>query len=90
MPYLVKTGVTCPQCDGELVKRVSRRKRVFYGCSNFPTCQFTTSYKPIPLPCPNCGKLLVLHGKDWANCIACEYKVKLSELEKKEREGAAL
>jgi len=90
MPYLVKTGVTCPQCDGELVKRVSKRKRVFYGCSNFPTCQFTTSYKPIPLPCPNCGKLLVLHGKDWANCIACEYKVKLSELEKKEREGAAL
>jgi len=81
MPYMVKTGVCCPQCGGELVERVNKRKKVFYGCSNFPQCQFTTSYKPIPQPCPQCGKLLVLSRKDWVKCIACGYKVRIAELE---------
>jgi len=82
MPYVIKTGVRCPQCGGELVERISKkRKKVFYGCSNFPQCQFTTSYKPIPQPCPHCGKLLVLYRKGGAKCTACEYKAKVSELE---------
>ncbi|HUW46982.1 MAG TPA: type I DNA topoisomerase, partial [Dehalococcoidia bacterium] len=36
MSYAVKTGVSCPQCGGELVKRISKKKKVFYGCSKFP------------------------------------------------------
>ncbi len=43
---LVKIGVPCPQCGGELVKRVNKRKRTFYGCINFPRCGFTTNRKP--------------------------------------------
>jgi DNA topoisomerase-1 len=88
MPFLVKTGVTCPQCDGQLVQRVNKKKKVFYGCSNFPKCQFTTGYKPIPQPCPHCGKLLVQDRKGWAKCLGCQYKVQLSELEpEKQKEG---
>jgi DNA topoisomerase-1 len=88
MPFLVKIGVSCPQCGGELVKRINKKKKVFYGCSNFPRCQFTTSYKPIPQSCPHCGKLLVQDRKGWAKCIACQYKVNLSELEpEKQKEG---
>ncbi len=37
------TGVSCPQCGGELVKRMSKKRRTFYGCSNFPECRFTIS-----------------------------------------------
>jgi DNA topoisomerase I len=87
MPYLVKTGVRCPECGGELVERVNKKKKVFYGCSNFPRCQFTTSYKPIAQPCPRCGKLLVLFRKGWVKCTACGYKARLEELELKERGG---
>jgi len=81
MPFLVKAGIPCPQCGGELVERVNKKKQVFYGCSSFPQCQFTTSYKPISQPCPHCGKLLVLYRKGWVKCTTCEYKGKLSQVE---------
>jgi len=84
MPFLVKTGVRCPQCGGELVERTNKKRKVFYGCSTFPRCQFTTSYKPMSQPCPQCGKLLVIYGKVWAKCITCGYKARLSELEPEE------
>jgi DNA topoisomerase-1 len=89
MPYLVKTGVSCPQCGGELVKRISKKKKVFYGCSKFPKCQFTVNRRPIAQPCPDCGNLLVQYRGDWAKCVACQRKVQLSETEK-QKEGIAL
>jgi len=79
MPYAVKTGVSCPQCGGELVKRVSKKKKIFYGCSNFPKCKFAVNRRPIAQPCPDCGNLLVQYREDWAKCVACQRKVKLSE-----------
>jgi len=89
MPYLVKTGVACPQCGGELVKKVSKKKKVFYGCSNYPQCKFAVSHKPIAQPCPNCGNLLVQYRGDWAKCVDCQHKVKLSGQEE-QKEGVAL
>jgi DNA topoisomerase I len=89
MPYIVKTGVSCPQCGGELVKRISKRKKVFYGCSKFPKCQFAVNRRPIAQPCPDCGNLLVQYRGDWAKCVACQRKVQLSEPEK-QKEGIAL
>jgi DNA topoisomerase-1 len=89
MPYAVKTGVSCPQCGGELVKKVSKKKKVFYGCSNFPKCKFAVNRKPIAQPCPNCGNLLVQYRGDWAKCVACQHKVKLSGQEE-QKEGVAL
>jgi len=85
-PYVIKTGVACPQCGSELVKRISKKKKEFYGCSNFPKCQFAVNRKPIAQPCPHCGKLLVHYRGDWARCLACQRKVKLSELEKQKEE----
>jgi DNA topoisomerase-1 len=86
MPYVVKTGVSCPQCGGELVKRISKKKKVFYGCSKFPKCQFAVNRRPIAQPCPGCGNLLVQYRGDWAKCVACQRKVKLSEPEKQKEE----
>jgi DNA topoisomerase-1 len=88
MSYAVKTGVSCPQCGGDLVKRISKKKRVFYGCSKFPKCQFTVNRRPIAQPCPDCGNLLVQYRGDWAKCVACQRKVQLSEPEKQKEEVA--
>ena len=89
MPYAVKTGVSCPKCGGELVKRVSKKKKVFYGCSKYPKCQFAVNRRPIAQPCPSCGNLLVEYREGWAKCVACQHKVKLSGPEK-QKEGVAL
>ncbi len=80
-PLIVKTGIPCPECGSELVERINRRKRIFYGCSNFPHCQFATSHKPVPQPCPHCGKLLISYSKERVKCITCGYENELSELE---------
>ena len=81
-PFLVRTAIPCPECGAELVERVGKKKRVFYGCSNYPQCTFTTSYQPVSRPCPHCGKLLVLQRNGLARCIACRQEVDLTELDK--------
>ncbi|MDO8568010.1 MAG: type I DNA topoisomerase [Dehalococcoidales bacterium] len=75
---LVKIGVKCPDCGGDLLERTSKKNRIFYGCSNYPKCKFATSFRPIPRPCPTCGGLLTLHGKS-AKCVKCDYTGKLEE-----------
>ncbi|CCU79276.1 DNA topoisomerase I [Halanaerobium saccharolyticum subsp. saccharolyticum DSM 6643] len=59
-PYLIKTGVDCPECeDGEVIERTSKKGRTFYGCSNYPDCNFMSWNKPVKKPCPECGSLMV-------------------------------
>jgi DNA topoisomerase-1 len=89
MPYLVKTGISCPQCGGELVKRISKKRKVFYGCSKFPKCKFTVNRKPIAQRCPDCGNLLVQYREDWVRCIACQRKLRVGETEKQKEEAAS-
>jgi DNA topoisomerase-1 len=88
MPYVIKTGIPCPQCGGDLVKRISKKKRVFYGCSKFPKCPFTVNRKPVAQPCPDCGGLLLQYREDWAKCVGCQRKVRLSETESPKEEAA--
>ena len=57
-PLVEKTGARCPRCGGELVQRRSRKGRVFYGCSNYPDCDFTTWDRPTAETCPECGTFL--------------------------------
>lgn len=87
-PYLNKIGVACPECGGELIQRVSKKKRTFYGCANYPRCKFTSSRRPLPQPCPQCGGLLVASGKDSANCLKCSFKGKLADIKAAEPAGA--
>ena len=50
------TTFKCPQCGkGELVKRQARSGRVFYGCTNYPSCDFVVPGEPVARPCPDCG-----------------------------------
>src|SRR5579859_6808283 len=56
-----KTGAHCPLCNGDLVERKTKqKKRIFYGCSNYPTCNFAVWERPVPEPCPRCGGLMVV------------------------------
>ncbi|MBQ2751430.1 MAG: type I DNA topoisomerase [Oscillospiraceae bacterium] len=50
-----KTGGTCPKCGGEMLAKKSKKGRGFYGCGNYPNCDFMTWDKPLPEKCPKCG-----------------------------------
>lgn len=86
-PWVEKIGVSCPQDGGEIIKRKSRKGRIFYGCSNYPDCDFTSWNRPLALPCPNCGGMMVESNKNHAQCISCDSKFNLQELPKKEKSG---
>jgi DNA topoisomerase-1 len=81
------TGVACPKDGGDVVERKSRRGKVFYGCANYPKCDFTLWNKPLPEPCPTCGwtflteKITKRHGRQLI-CAneACDF-VRSAELE---------
>ncbi|MEE8192411.1 MAG: type I DNA topoisomerase [Gemmatimonadales bacterium] len=51
----IPLGVKCPKCGGELAQRRTRRGRSFYGCSNYPECDFSTWHRPVPDRCTECG-----------------------------------
>lgn len=64
------TGVTCPKCNkGTLLKRKSRRGKIFYSCSTYPKCDYAIWNEPIAEKCPKCGwpiltiKITKKHGK---------------------------
>jgi DNA topoisomerase-1 len=63
------TGVLCPKDQGDIVERKSRRGKVFYGCVNYPKCDFTLWNRPVAEPCPKCGatflteKITKRHGR---------------------------
>jgi DNA topoisomerase-1 len=73
-----KTGALCPLDGGDLVERRGKKTgKVFYGCANFPTCNFVAWDRPLTIPCPECGGLLTLpNGKDEAACVTCGALVK--------------
>jgi DNA topoisomerase-1 len=58
------THVKCPKCKkGELVEKRSKSKKLFYGCNQYPNCDFATWSKPIEKPCPKCKFPLTTTGK---------------------------
>jgi DNA topoisomerase-1 len=75
--WLEKIGVKCHKDGGEIVLRKTRKGRVFYGCANYPECDFTSWKLPLPRPCPECGGLLVVADKQNAQCTQCEERFPL-------------
>jgi DNA topoisomerase-1 len=73
-PYRIKTGVLCPECGGDLQKRMNKKGKAFYGCSNYPNCKFAVNAPPIAEKCPECGGLLTLAGENKVRCIKCRYR----------------
>lgn len=82
--FLEKIGVTCPKDGGEIVMRKTRKGRIFYGCANYPTCDFTSWKRPLPKPCPKCGGLLVIANKREAQCNNCQETFLLEQVTSEE------
>ena len=71
-PILKKLGIKCPICEaGEIIERKSKKLKVFYGCSEFPRCNFVSWDMPIDRKCPTCGDLLVLKKSKKQEIIKC-------------------
>lgn len=70
-------GVKCPSCkDGNIVERKSKKRRIFYGCDQYPECEFISWDKPISRPCPKCGEILVEKKSKKGiqiECTKCDY-----------------
>lgn len=77
-PILKVIGVDCPKCkDGNIVERKSKKNRTFYGCDQYPECDFISWDKPISRPCPKCESLMVekkSKKKVQVQCTECDYK----------------
>lgn len=53
------TGKECPKCGGKIIERKTGRGRVFYGCSEYPNCDFASWDPPADENCPECGKVMM-------------------------------
>lgn len=65
--------VKCPNCDGMLVERKTKKGKIFYGCNNFPKCKTAFWDRPLEETCPECGSIL-LESNNGIKCSNCEYK----------------
>ncbi|MFB5281431.1 type I DNA topoisomerase [Peribacillus sp. Hz7] len=77
-PIVKKIGVKCPKCkEGDIIERKSKKRRLFYGCDTYPSCDFISWDKPLPRSCPKCEGILVekkLKKGMQVQCIECDYK----------------
>ncbi len=64
----------CPNCEGKIVEKKSKRGKIFYGCNNYPSCK--TAYWDIPTgeKCPECSSMLTEKNKK-IKCSSCDYKI---------------
>ncbi|QPH89760.1 type I DNA topoisomerase [Campylobacter concisus] len=78
---LKKLDVPCPKCGGEIVERFSRRGK-FYGCANYPKCDFISNYEPVAQKCDECGGDMIkkeLKKGTFIECTKCKKKTLVSE-----------
>ena len=80
MPYFEKIGVDCPQCGKDIVQRVTRKGRKYYGCMDNPDCDFMVWQKPTGQKCPRCGSMTLYKGNKQV-CMdeTCGYVGKIDE-----------
>ncbi|QHT60685.1 type I DNA topoisomerase [Paenibacillus lycopersici] len=82
-PIVKDIGVDCPKCKvGKIIERRSKKGRYFYGCDQYPGCDYVSWDKPASKPCPNCGGLMVeKRNRSGAKlaCTQCEYNEEVIE-----------
>ena len=62
----------CPNCDGKIIEKKTRKGKTFYGCNNYPKCKTAYWDKPTGEKCPNCNEMLV-EKKNIIKCSKCDY-----------------
>lgn len=76
-PIIKDIGVSCPKChEGKVVERRSKKGRVFYGCDQYPGCDFVSWDRPSTKPCPSCGSWMVEKRNKQGTklqCTSCDH-----------------
>ncbi len=82
-PLLENIGISCPYCGGDIVSRRSKKGKKFFGCSNYPDCDYVSWNKPTEKECPQCGARLVekkVRNKEvQIMCPSCNYRLQMKE-----------
>lgn len=71
---LDKLGVKCPKCEGDVVRKKSKKGRSFFGCSNYPDCDFVSWDEPIDKKCPDCNEYMTIKRTKSKNTEKCSNK----------------
>lgn len=84
-----ETGAECPKCGGKVILKKTKKGRVFYGCSEYPNCDFVSWDEPLKEKCPRCGKtLLRKKGKNpKIYCITPDCGYERTEDQEKNEQG---
>lgn len=76
-PIIKDIGVVCPKCkEGHVVERRSKKGRIFYGCNQYPECDYVSWDKPSAKPCPKCSSLLIEKRNKQGvklQCTSCDH-----------------
>lgn len=77
----IKAG--CPSCGGRLQEKISKKNRKFYGCENYPDCDFVSWDMPVDERCPKCGSYMTVKvsrkGESWHMCAneTCRFRIEV-------------
>jgi len=75
-------NVQCPKCGAELVEKNTKKRKIFYGCSNWPDCDFALWDKPTGDKCEKCGSLMVQTIRKQIKCSNKECSIPLKKSKK--------
>lgn len=84
-PIVETLDVKCPNCGGNVLVRRSKKGRKFFGCSNYPNCNFVSWFEPTNEKCPKCGSYMVKkYSKAKGNYLECsnsecKHKVEITQ-----------
>ncbi|MGR4065204.1 MAG: type I DNA topoisomerase [Vulcanimicrobiaceae bacterium] len=71
-PIVKDTGAKCPKDGGAIVERRSKRGRTFFGCANYPNCDFVSWDRVVPEPCPVCGSYVIAKARRGQTVLECK------------------
>lgn len=84
-PIIKYIDCSCPKCSGRILEKISKKNRKFYGCENYPDCDFVSWEELINEKCPVCGsymtKKIRKKGEAWKICAneKCRHSEKMAD-----------
>ncbi|WP_281887656.1 type I DNA topoisomerase [Paenibacillus sp. YYML68] len=82
-PIVKDIGVACKSCgEGKIIERRSKKGRIFYGCDQYPSCEFVSWDKPVEQSCPSCSSMLIEKRNKsgvFIQCVSCDFKEEAKE-----------
>ncbi len=92
-PIIAYIDAKCPKCGSRLMEKTSKKNRKFFGCENYPECDFVSWEKPIQDVCPQCGSYMIekrgRKGEMWHLCAneSCRCRIEVKQDENQDTEA---